>query len=594
MNTLLYNKESFNNEDTLDSEDSEDTADSYDTNVGKVGALPRIKSVFVVTANSLNLRKALGIDAPIIKVLKRGALVEFIREGEVQGWWRVCPGGAQLEGYVAKQYLAPASGGGVPDLPGVNEILWRATQTALGRVRYQLGAKHSESGAIDCSGWVAEITRQAFNAVNRAAAPDVVFHSADHRAFDTHSDGIVSGIERRTGKILHGPDIKQASLREGMLIAINFGNYSWELNNPPRVYGIDHIVQVVRNPADDQLFISQSSSSGGGVNVVRLTNWLDQLKSLVVSGRVHAVDPFGLADPNTDYIRNLGVVSIAPKEVSTAVVRSEPRLAPFSGRGFYVYAADDVIRTFGSIASSVTELRRCKIDHIWVRIHGRGYIGDTKNSDRVALKGLVAAAQSAGLRVAGWGWCQGDDPAGEAALALQALGTFGLDAYIADIEQDVNGAKWTAAEVKAFLSTLRAGYAGPLCITSHGFIDWHSPEIFDGAAEVGVDCVNPQAYWFDTFPNQKMLQAVHAGPTKYSLANPASYVQLCFDRWSRYQLPIVATGQACPEGDLDAPGVEQKLSRFLSSFKPPANLLGLNFWHWGATTKGMRDLLAKH
>lgn len=567
--------------------DTPDTPDTSDT--PGAGA----KSTFVVTANNLSFRKAPGVDAPIIRVLKRGALVEFIREGEVLGWWRVSPVGVLTEGYVAKQYLAPASGGGVPVLPGVNEILWRATQAALGKVRYQLGAKHSESGAIDCSGWVAEISRKAFNAVNRAAVPDVVFHSADHRVFDTHSDGIVSGIEGRTGKIFHGPDISQASLREGMLVAINFGNYDWELNNPPRVYGIDHIVQVVRSPADDQLFISQSSSSGGGVNLVRLSNWLDQLKSLVVRGRVHAVDPFGLADPNTDYIRNLGAVSIAPKEVSTAVVISELRLAPFSGRGFYVYAADDVIRAFGSIASSVTEMRRCKIENIWVRIHGRDYIGDTKNSDGVALKSLIAAAKSAGIRVAGWGWCQGDDPAGEAALALRALQTFGLNAYIADIEQDVNGAKWTRDEVETFLTNLRAGHAGPTCITSHGFIDWHSPEIFDGAAAAGVDCVNPQAYWFDKFPNQKMLQATHANPGQYSLADPASYVQLCFDRWSRYQLPIVATGQACPEGDLDAPGVEQKLGSFLSNFKPPATLLGLNFWHWGATTKGMRDLLAK-
>lgn len=552
------------------------------------------RPVFIVTANSLNFRMEPGVEAPILSVLRRGALIEFLAEAEVAGWWRAVSPGSRQEGYVARQYLAPASGGDAPELPGVNETLWRATQIALGKVRYRLGEKHSARGAIDCSGWVAEITARTFDAVNLAAAPDVVFHRADYRVLDTHSDGIVSGVEARTGQVLHGEEVRAEALREGMLIGINFGDYRWERNRPPRVYGIDHIVQVVRKPGDDQLCISQSSSSGGGVNVVVLSRWLEQLKGRIRGGRVHAVDPFALADKNTPYVRALGGVSAPAGPAPAPSAPVNPRLAPFSGRGFYVYGAEQAIGAFGSIANAIAELRRCKIEHLWVRVHGRGYVGDAKNSDGAALRGLIAAAKSAGIRVAGWGWNQGENPAGEADLAYKALQTFGLDAYVADIEQDVNGAKWTRGEVNQFLAALRANHEGPLCITSHGFIDWHSPTLFDDAAAAGVDCVNPQAYWYDHYPNQKMLDAIQAAPGHYPLADPASYVRLCFDRWSRYKLPIVVTGQAFPEGDLDSSGVAQKLAAFLSSYKPPADLVGVNFWHWGATTKGVRDLLAGH
>lgn len=553
---------------------------------------------YVVSARNLNLRSGAGVEAPVIAVLPLGAVVEYIADAVVAGWWQVQASGQAAPGYVARQYLAPVSGGVAPLPPVADDVLWRATDAAIGHVAYKLGAKHSADGAIDCSGWVGEITRAAFDAVNQAAAPDIVFHAADYRLFDTHSDGIVTGVEARTGRILNGPQVTLAALRPGMLIGCNFGDKGrWKLDKPPRVYGIDHIVEVMSDPASGALYISQSSDSGHGVNRVPLPAWLADRAPLVAQGRIHAVDPFALADRNTAYVRNLmgaPAPSAAPSPAVPTPARTDnPRLAAFGGRGFYVYSAEDVVRLYGSANAAVAEIKRCKADYIWVRIHGWGYVGEAKGSDGVALRALIAAAKTAGVRVGGWGWCQGDSARGDADTALRALGVFGLDAYVADIEQGVNGANWSPDEVNTFLAAVRASHDGPFCVTSHGLIDLHPPvSLFDGAARAGVDCLNPQAYWLSSFPTEKILDFVHAPAGQYKVGDPASYALLCHDRWVRYRLPIVIAGSTTPDTDFGPDEIVAKLKTFLAEFTRPKDLAGVCFWHFGATPRPACDLLA--
>lgn len=264
---------------------------------------------YTVTANRLNLRAEPGIDSRVISVLSRGTAVVLHAEA-TPAWWQVHVHEGTLQGFVARRYLAPLSSGS-PVVPAdVESLLWTTTAKAIGRVRYQLGAKHSVQGSIDCSGWVGELTRAAFAATNAAAAPEVVFERADIAALDTHSDGIVSGVERRTGAILTGAQLAPETLRPGMLIGCDFGNHRWELGSPRRVYGIDHIVQVIRDPVGGGLWISQSSSSGGGVNRIPLADWLGAAAQakLRTEGRMRAVDPFLMADRNTRFVGMAGAV----------------------------------------------------------------------------------------------------------------------------------------------------------------------------------------------------------------------------------------------------------------------------------------------
>jgi hypothetical protein len=316
---------------------------------------------------------------------------------------------------------------------------------------------------------------------------------------------------------------------------------------------------------------------------------------MIDQGRVYAVDPFLLADPHTQFAQNWTTTAAADAAATAAPSWAADGLpASFRGRGMWIYTVDDVLRSYLSIENCVREMQRCRLNHIWVRIHGRAYLGDALHSNPQKLKDLIAAARQAGIAVAGWGWCQGDDPAAEVELAANALTTFGLTDYVADIEQGVNDAHWTPAEVLTFINGIRARMqpGAGLGISSHGFIEYQDPAIFDEAAKV-ADCLNPQAYWYTDKPNAKMLKFAKASEADYPLHSPAAYVRLCFDRWTkRYKRPIVVSGQTCPEADLKRDGAEQKLSQFLKEFEPPPGLVGLNFWHWGSTDKAMRDALA--
>jgi hypothetical protein len=545
---------------------------------------------YIVRASRLNMRRQPGIDSEIIGRLDRGTPVERIAGTDGDEWWRVQPRAEVGSGFVARRYLAVVSGPAAPAAGGASEILWEATRAAIASgVRYRLGDKDSARGTIDCSGWVAEITLKAFTAANIAAAPNIVFDRYDNNVLRTHSDGIIAGVEDRTGDILHGTEVTRDRLRDGMLIGCNFGNYDWEINDPPRRYGIDHIVQVVREPATAELHISQSSS-GNGVNMQPLDDWLEARRAsgMITDNRIHAVDPFAMAD--------LHVRTVTPTATpaSVPVTRVPAGRPSFSGRGMYVYTVGGLLQTFGTLENSLREMQRCRLNHLWVRIHGRGYVGDARDADENRLKSLIAGARQAGIAVAGWGWCQGEDPAAEARLASAALSEFGLEDYVADIEQGVNGAMWTATEVMQFLDGARSAMAPGawLGLSSHGFIEYQQPAIFTQAA-AKVDCVNPQAYWYGDKPNNRMLAHIGVSSAQYPLSDPASYARLCFDRWARlYNRPVVLTGQSGPEGDFTTAEAESKLTAFLSGFIPPPDLVGLNFWHWGATTRPMRDALA--
>ncbi|WP_324750976.1 hypothetical protein SH591_06185 [Sphingomonas sp. LY54] len=561
-----------------------------------------MQDIFIVVASRLNVRETPGLDGPIAAQFGRGT--RALREvgGPDDHWWFVKAEIGVQQGFVARRFLTVPDAVAPPALPGFNEILWNTSVEAIGaKVRYKLGDKDSAQGAIDCSGWVAEITIKAFKSINAAAAPESVFDNYDRGALRTHSDGQVAGVAARTGSILRGSEVDVANVREGMLIGINFGTYSWERNIPPRRYGIDHVVQVVRSPETGQMHVSQSSKSGGGVTLNPLSDWLNNMRSrgLMRENRIYAVDPFLMADPHTRYAAQMrssgrpeGATPMVPIVAADTTMASTGQRPAFSGRGAYTYLVRDIVQRFGSIEGAVAEMTRCGLKHLWVRIHGINYVGDSRDGDLIHQKRLVNAAQQAGIAVGGWGWCQGEDPAREADLAIRALKTFDLEDYVADIEQGVNEARWTQSEVARFVELVRPVAKG-LCISSHGFIDYQEPAIFEEAAPL-VDCFNPQAYWFIDKPNPKMLRFVKANEADYPLRKPEAYVRLCYDRWDAlYRRPLVMTGHIAPEADLSESLATSQLKLFLENYKAPLGLVGLNYWHWGRTTREQRDLIAQ-
>lgn len=257
-----------------------------------------------VRSTNLNLRSqpsSSGGNSTIVKVLHAGDVVSQTGYHKPDPSWATVKAVGGVDGYVKRSLLRQDAPGALanvsaPVLKAYNDAVW-AAGIEFDDVTYKLGAKNPHDGEVDCSGWIAFINRLGFNAAN-AAAGATMFTTQDLALLNTHSDHQVSIPGYKIGQLYSLDDVASLSWRPGLLIGINFADYDWELNQG-RVFEIDHIVQTVRSP-DGVLFITQSSSGGGGVNRVRHTDWMQgRIDELRQSHRVHVIDIFGLADAMT-------------------------------------------------------------------------------------------------------------------------------------------------------------------------------------------------------------------------------------------------------------------------------------------------------
>lgn len=259
----------------------------------------------------------------------------------------------------------------------------------------------------------------------------------------------------------------------------------------------------------------------------------------------------------------------------------------FRGHGVYIYQAPQCIERFGSAAGAAAALREMDMDHAWVRLHWHS--GVHLNPETAAL---IGALHSAGLQVAGWGWAKGDDPHAEAAVALQALRRYPVDAYVAHIEHGdpATGSHWHAQELRAFFDRIRSALPHlPLAVASYGNIGASDPGM-PRTVDPYVDAFAPLMHWYRS-PTPKLLRLAQSRfgaiqPAAYPLDDPVSHVRLCLAMWRHLTgKPLLVTAQA--HWDL-ANGfsreiAERKLDRFVAQFDGRDAVIGLNWWHLGGT-----------
>ncbi len=186
----------------------------------------------------------------------------------------------------------------VAPLKAAEIAMWRLAQPYTGKVGYQRPVKAegltADPPVIDCSGWVALLLTEAMAAANTAAGR-AAFDASYVAALRTWSDRIISEIESRTGFILSGPAIDEASLPRCATIGLKMGDPAWATNHP-RPRGITHIVQVVRRPEDDAPFVSEAIGvAPEGIRLTALTDWLAAWRAQIDAGEAWAVDPFRLS-----------------------------------------------------------------------------------------------------------------------------------------------------------------------------------------------------------------------------------------------------------------------------------------------------------
>lgn len=153
-------------------------------------------------------------------------------------------------------------------------------------IRYDLGSKAKtwkelkKLDYVDCSGWVYLICKEIIEAYGLKTKASVLY---------TFSDEQITNCGNATKSIVSGKYLTESLFQPGTLVGIDFAEYSWDRGRP---LDIDHIM-IIGEDATGQ-FVSQSSSSGGGVNRVPLNKWLASQASLISAGRIHLVDVLSL------------------------------------------------------------------------------------------------------------------------------------------------------------------------------------------------------------------------------------------------------------------------------------------------------------
>jgi hypothetical protein len=246
------------------------------------------------------------------------------------------------------------------------------------------------------------------------------------------------------------------------------------------------------------------------------------------------------------------------------------------GHGTFVYRPEVAIGRFGSATGAADALKAMDMSHAWLRVHSKN--GEWRPDANMAL---AEAFRAAGIKVGVWGWNDGNDVDRDIANAVAAIGRYQPYTYIADIENGVDDASWTAPRAKKFAAAVKHHLGGrPLVVSSFGHIVAHQPEIM--AAIDGIaDFFAPQVYWF-RYPTPLMLAADDPVLGALPTDDPAAYARLCLHHWRKVVTkPLVMTGQA-DWGEAEnwtQERAEQKLEKFLAEFDQYDRLAGLNWWN---------------
>lgn len=212
----------------------------------------------------------------------------------------------------AVQAAMLGAGGLTPLNQAVSASLQGSTQDAMNRgVRYQMGARNSSSGKIDCSGWVTEMSLAMMRNVNEQAGKEVFSKQA--QAVITRggtSEGIIQSVGRATGEILTNEALSPDKVREGMLIGMDTGPTKHDRG---RQLGIDHIVQTFRDPKTGRMMVSESTGAKGkdGKNGVRVRDYEEWYAEQNTKAKLFGVDPTRLADAQA-------AASLSPQGVQSA------------------------------------------------------------------------------------------------------------------------------------------------------------------------------------------------------------------------------------------------------------------------------------
>ncbi len=228
------------------------------------------------------------------------------------------------------------------------------------------------------------------------------------------------------------------------------------------------------------------------------------------------------------------------------------------GKGFMIW---QIPRCEGGNAEAIASTAQAAgLTHVMIKIADGPY---SYNINRTTGKDLVPpviqALRNRGIKTWGWHYVYGDNPTGEAQIAVKRILELGLDGYIIDAEAEYKEAGKKEA-ARRFMSTLRAGIPSiPVALCSYRYPTYH-PQLPWTEFLNKCDYNMPQVYW----------QEAH---------NPGAQLKRCLKEFQAITpfRPIIPIGSVYRAGTWDptAGDALEFLNNCIS-----LNLTAASFYEW--------------
>jgi hypothetical protein len=241
------------------------------------------------------------------------------------------------------------------------------------------------------------------------------------------------------------------------------------------------------------------------------------------------------------------------------------------GKGYYIWQVWNCEK--GDAKAIAQKAKAAGLSHVLVKIADGTWAYNLEKKTQVDLvPPVIEACRKLGIEVWGWHYVRGDNPIGEARIAVQRSKALGIDGYVIDAEGEYQSSKKRGA-AKRYMQELRAGLPElPIALSTYRFPRTHRPLPY---AEflAGCDYAMPQVYYEQAHnPEAQLERSVE----QYMALNPAR--------------PVIPTAPAYARGSWRPTGEE--LHRFFQRAKD-LGLSAVNAWSWDiASRSAYSDLWA--
>ncbi|RLT47610.1 MAG: hypothetical protein DWI63_00060 [Chloroflexi bacterium] len=240
-----------------------------------------------------------------------------------------------------------------------------------------------------------------------------------------------------------------------------------------------------------------------------------------------------------------------------------------TGKGFFIWRVANC--EGGNPEAIAAKAVAAGLSHVLLKIADTRYPFGFDKQNRDLVRPVVVALHNRGVQAWGWHYVKGDDPTGEAKVAVERSRALNLDGYVIDAEGEYKTAG-KAAAARAYMTDLRAGLPNMLiALSSYRYPSYHR-ELPWAAFLEKCDLNMPQVYWEQAHNPDRQLERSAREFANMSLVG--------------YQRPVVPTGATYGAGGWVATAEDQAV------FYMKARELGMlaaNSWDW-ATSAGNQHL----